>query len=157
MPRFSTSSQMTASGICLASFLTSRRTQRSSRTEKVWKLTPLLPSRDRSALTVALKPSAVRGTNISFYPLMWPESPLWHEASTHDKKPHVSVTPETSMGGLFNPLPGGAALLVTARALKVVPSVIPHRGPDMSPRDLRIVATSYKAAGSEWSEPWAWD
>ena len=58
---------------------------------------------------------------------------------------------------LFNRLPGGTALLVTARALKVVPSGMPHRGPDMSPRDLRIVATSDKAAGSVWSEPWAWD
>jgi hypothetical protein len=47
-------------------FLTSSRTQRSSGREKVWKLTPLLPTMHRSALTVALKPSAFRGTSIRF-------------------------------------------------------------------------------------------
>ena len=44
-----------ASGLCLPMFLISRRTQRSSGREKVCKLTPLLTSRDRRALTVALK------------------------------------------------------------------------------------------------------
>jgi hypothetical protein len=36
----------------------------------------LVPSRDRSALTVALKPSSVRGTSISFSPFIWADSPL---------------------------------------------------------------------------------
>jgi hypothetical protein len=37
-------------------------------------VTPLFPSRDRSALAVALKPSVVRGTSISFPPLPKPSS-----------------------------------------------------------------------------------
>ena len=95
MPRFSSSSRTTSSGMCLPRFLNSRRTQRSSGREKVWKLTPLLPSRDLSALTVALNPSEVRGTSVSFSPLIWAESQLWHEARNQVRKPHVSVTPDT--------------------------------------------------------------
>ena len=79
MSRVSITSQKKSSGIYLSRFLTSRRIQRSSGREE-WKLTPLLPSRDRSALSVGLKPSAVRGTSINLSPLIWRESPLWHEA-----------------------------------------------------------------------------
>ena len=43
-------------------------------------------------MTVALKPSAVRGTSISFSPLIWADNQLWHEARNHVRKPRVSVT-----------------------------------------------------------------
>ena len=39
--------------------------------------------------------------------------------------------------------------------LKVVPSGMPHRGPDMSPRDMDLVALSVEVVGSEISEPLA--
>jgi len=90
--RFSNSFQM-SSCICLPR-LTSSCTQQSSGRD-VWELIPLLPSRDRTTLTVALKPSAVCATCISFSPLISAESPLWHETHIQDKKSHVSVTPET--------------------------------------------------------------
>jgi hypothetical protein len=52
--------------------------------------------------------------------------------------------------------PAGATLLVATLAFQVMQSDIPHRGPDMSSRDMRLVAASDEAAGSEWSEPFAW-
>ena len=54
-----------------AQIFTSRRTQRSSGREKVRKVTPLVPSRNRRALTVTLNPSAVHGTIINFPPFIW--------------------------------------------------------------------------------------
>ena len=38
---------------------------------------------------------------------------------------------------------------VATRAFDVVPSGMPNRGPNMSPRDMRLVTASYEAAGSE--------
>ena len=59
------------------------------------------------------------------------------------------------MGVLFFHSTAGATLLVATWALEMVSSGMPHRGPDMSPRDMRLVAASEEAAGSEWSEPLA--
>lgn len=42
---------------------------------------------------------------------------------------------------------------MAAWEFEVVPSDMPHRGPGMFPRDMRLVATSDDAAGSECSEP----
>lgn len=39
--------------------------------------------------------------------------------------------------------------------LKVVPSDMSHRGPDMYPRDVHLVALSVEVVGSEISEPLA--
>ena len=52
-----------------------KSTQRSSRSVKVWKLTPSISSRDRSALTAARNPSAVNGTTINFSPFSWAVRP----------------------------------------------------------------------------------
>jgi len=38
----------------------------------------------------------------------------------------------------------------------MVPSGMPHRGPDMPSRDMRLVVASDEAVGSKWSEPLAW-
>ena len=86
IPRASSSSRTTLSGTCLPRFFTSRRTQRSSGREKVWKVTPLLPSRDRRAMTVALKPSAVPGTIITFSPFIWVDRRLGHKVLNHARK-----------------------------------------------------------------------
>ena len=40
-------------------------------------------------------------------------------------------------------------------AFKVVPSGMPHRGPDISLLYMSLVAVSDNSAGSEWSEPLA--
>jgi hypothetical protein len=77
MPRISSSYFTTPSGTCLPRFWTSRRTQRSPGRTNVWKIKHSPTFMDRSALTVVLKPSAVRGTNIS---LTWAVSPLRHDA-----------------------------------------------------------------------------
>jgi len=100
-----------------------------------WKLTPLLPSRDRSALTVAQYPSAVHATSISSSPLIWVESPLWQEARKHLKYPRVSGDPWDVGWGLIFPPDCGCVTVRNHLALFVVPSGMPHVGPDMSPRD----------------------
>jgi hypothetical protein len=53
--------------------------------------------------------------------------------------------------------PRGTALLGAAWALVVAPSGMPHRGPDTSSRDMRLVAASEEAAGSMGVEPLAVD
>lgn len=60
------------------------------------------------------------------------------------------------MGDLFCRSPAGETLFVATSAFQVVPSVMPHKGPDMSSRDMRLVAAPEEAAGSLWSEPLAW-
>jgi hypothetical protein len=136
MPRASSSSQTALSGICLPRIFIRGRTKRSSGREKVWKLTPLPPSRDRRELTVARKPSAVPGTIISFSPFSWAERLLGHCVLNQVRKPRVSETPETKMGVLLGRSPAGATLSV-----RVVPAGMPPRGPDMSV-DMRLVAAS---------------
>jgi hypothetical protein len=53
---------------------------------------------DRSVLTVALKPSAFRGTSIGISPLIRTERPPWHEACIHDKKPRLPVAADINKG-----------------------------------------------------------
>jgi len=71
MFRDSNSSLTTLSGLPLPRFFTRSRTQRSSESVKVWKLTPSFASRDRSARN----PSAVDGTTINFSPFNWTVRP----------------------------------------------------------------------------------
>jgi hypothetical protein len=85
-------------------------------------------------------------------PLIWAENPLRHEACIHDKNPHESVTPETWMGVLLCCSPVGATATLV---LKVVPSGMPHRGRDVSLRDMHLVAVAVEVVGSERSEPLA--
>jgi len=47
----------------------------------------------------------------------------------------------------------GAALFVATWAFVVAPSGMPHSGPDMSPRDMRLMAVSGEAAGLAGTEP----
>lgn len=81
----------------------------------------------------------------------WAENRLWYETRILVRAPHVSVTHEMSMGILYCRSPLGKATW----AFEVVLSGLPHRGPDMYPRDICLVAASGKAAGSEWNEPLA--
>jgi hypothetical protein len=124
-------------------------TERSSGRTQLWKLTPLLPSRDWRALIVARKSSAVPGTITSFSPFKWAERLLRHCVLNEVRKPRVSWNPETKMGVLFVHSPAEATLLV-----RVVPGGMPYRGPDMSV-DMRLVAASEEAAGSGLSDPLA--
>jgi hypothetical protein len=64
----------------------------------------LLPSKDRSALTEALNSPEVRGTSISFSPLIWADSPLWHEARINDKTTMRDRFPWDEERGLILPL-----------------------------------------------------
>ena len=132
---------MTLSGIPLPRFFTNSRTQRSSGSVKVWKLTPSFPSRDRNELTVALKPSAVDGTTIKFSPFNWAVKPLGQDARNQARKGLVSLTPVLKLGVLLGRSPAAATL-----ALQVVPTGGTLRGPDM-----RLVAVSVETAVSN---PW---
>jgi hypothetical protein len=51
----------------------------------------------------------------------------------------------------------GAALVVATWAFVVAPSGMPHSGPDMSPRDMRLMAVSVEAEGSAGTVPLAVD
>lgn len=59
------------------------------------------------------------------------------------------------MGVFFCWLPAGATLLLATWAFELMPQGMPHRGPDMSPRDTCLLAFSNEATGSEWSKPFA--
>ena len=134
--RDSSSSLTTLSDIPLPRFFTRSRAQRSSGIVKVWKLTPSFPSRDRSALTAALNPSAVDGTNINFSPFSWAIRTPGQDARNQARKERVSLTPEIKMGiWLGRSHAGGQALATWAFAVE--PSGLPLRGPDMS-LDMRL-------------------
>ena len=153
MFRDSSSSRTTLSGIHLPRFFTRSRTQWSSGSVKVWKLTPSRSSRDRSALTAARYPSAVDGTTINFSLFNWAASPPGQDAHKQARKARVSRTPEIKMGVLLGRSPAGTQVLVTW-ALVVVPSGMSLRGPDMS-EDMRLFADSEETAGSDMSESMA--
>ena len=76
---------------------------------------------------MALKPSAVPGMIISFSPFIWADRLQGHKVLNHARMPRVSVSP-------------------------VVPAAMQLRGPDIS-TDMRLLAASEEAAGSEESEP----
>jgi hypothetical protein len=117
----------------------------------VWKLTPSLPSRDRSALITARNPSAVAGTTINFSLLSRAVRPPGQDARNQARKARVSLASEIKMGVLLGSCSAGKQVLVT-RAFGVVPSGLSLRGPDMS-SDMRLLAVSDETAGSDRSEP----
>jgi hypothetical protein len=90
------------------------------------------PSRDRSVMTAALNPSAVDGMTINFSLFSWAVRPPGQEARNQARKARVSRKPAIKMGVLLGRSPMGAALLVATWAFVVVPSGMPHNGPDMS-------------------------
>jgi hypothetical protein len=51
----------------------------------------------------------------------------------------------------------GAALLAATWACVVAPLGMPHRGPDMSLKDMRLMTAPAEAAGSAEAEPLAVD
>jgi hypothetical protein len=95
---------------------------------------------------VALNPSAVPGTIINFSPFIWADRLLGHEVRNHARNLRVSVTPVTKTGVLLGRSPAG-----TAPASEVSAGML-LRGPDML-TDMRLLAASEEAAGSEESEP----
>jgi hypothetical protein len=107
MSRAFISSRTTLSGIPLRRFFTRSHKQRSSGSVKVWKLTPPLPSTDRSALTAVLKPLAVDGTTISFSVFSWVVRPPGQDARNQAGKARALRTPEIKMGVLLGRSPAG--------------------------------------------------
>ena len=107
-------------------------------------------SRDRSALTAALKLLAVDGTTITFSALIWAVRPPEQDARNQARKARVSRTPEIKMGVWLGPSPAFRQVLVTW-ALAVVPSGLSFRGPDMS-LDMRLLNVSEETADSKGPE-----
>jgi hypothetical protein len=95
---------------------------------------------------VALNPLAVPGTIFNISHFIWADRLLGHRDLNHARKPRVSVTPVTKTGVLLGRSPPGTA------QTSVVPAGMLPRGPDMS-KDMRLLAASEQAAGSEESEP----
>jgi len=86
-------------------------------------------SRERNALTAALKPLAVDGTTISFSAFSWAVRSPWQDARNQARKVRASRTPEMKMGFLLVRSPSGKQVLVTW-AFGVVASGLLPRGPD---------------------------
>ena len=106
--------------------------------------TPLLPSKDRRALTVVLNLYAVAGTTIKLSSLRWADRPLGQAAHNHIRNALVPVTPKIKMGNLLRRSPAAVQVLVTW-AFVVVPSDVPFRDMDMSLVDVRLVSVSETA------------
>ena len=98
MSRDSSSLRTTLSVMPLPRFFTRSRTQQSSGSMKVWRLTPSPPSRDHSVLTAALKPLVIDGTTTSFSAFSWAVRPPGQDAHNQARKERVSQTPEIKIG-----------------------------------------------------------
>jgi hypothetical protein len=85
--------------------------------------TPTLPpSRERRALTLARKPSAVDGTTISFSDFSWAVRSLGQDARNKARKVLVLVTPEIKMAvSLIGPLGFCGATGAATTATYVIP------------------------------------
>jgi hypothetical protein len=103
---------------------------------------------------LAREPSAVDGTTINFSTLSWGVSSLGQEVHNQARKTRVWFKPE-KLGVLLRRCPASAQVLTTW-ALESVSSGMPHRGQDMSPRDMHLGAASDEAASSGRPEPLAW-
>jgi len=117
---------------------------------KVWKRTPSFPSRESSALTATLNPSAVDGTTINFWHFRLAVRPPEQVACNQARKVRPSPKPEIKMVVLLGCSPSGRDVLATSAWL-VVPSGLSLRGPYMSV-DMRLLVISDVTLGSEWSE-----
>jgi hypothetical protein len=130
-------------------FFTRSRTQRSSGSVNVWKLTPSFPSRDGSARIAALNPSAVDGTTINFSTFSWAIRHPGQFDRNQARKLRSSLTPAIKMGVFLHRFPAGKQVLFTS-AFGVVPSGMSLRGPDTSV-DMCLCAASIEAADSDMS------
>jgi len=147
MFRDCSSSLTTLSGIPLPRFFTRSHAQRSSGRVKVWKLTPSFPSRDSSALTAALKLSAVDGTTINFSLFSWTIRLPGLDTRRQGRKERTSLTPELKIDVLLQRCRAGMQALATW-AFAVVPSGLSLRGTDMS-LDMHLLAISVETPGSD--------
>jgi len=116
---------------------------------KIWKLTPFFPSRDRSALTAALTPSAVDGTTTNFSPFSWTVRLPGQEARNQARNEWASLTPEIKIGVLLGRSPAGRQVLATW-AFEVMSSGMSLRDPDMS-LDMRLLVVSVETPYSDGS------
>jgi hypothetical protein len=107
LPRAPTSFWTTLSGMDLSTFFTRSPIVRFSRSEKLWKDTPLPPSRDLSAAILAWNPWAVFGTMIRRSALVWAMRPPRHAARIQARKPRMSLTSETKPGSCRLTFPQG--------------------------------------------------
>ena len=111
------------------------------------------PSRDRSALTTALKPLAVDGITISFSAFSWTVRQQGQEAHNQARKARASRTTEIKIGLLLGRSPAGK-LVLTTWALLVVKSGMSLRGPNMS-LDMLLLTLSGVTAVLDRSESMA--
>jgi hypothetical protein len=105
-------------------------------------------------LTLVLKLSVVCGTSISLFSL----SGLRVHCDIRPvsmTKIHASLWPLRCRWVSYFAAHLWERHLVATWVLEVVPSGMPHRGLDMSPRDMHLVAVSVDVVGSERSEPLA--
>ena len=110
-------------------------------------------SRDRSALTAALKPLAGDGKTLSYSASSWAVTPPGQDARNQARNARVSREPEIKMVVSLGRSPAGKQVLAT-RALVVVPSGLSLRGPDTS-LDIPLLTVSDETAGSDGSESMA--
>jgi len=106
---------------------------------KVWKFTPSFPSRDRSALTATLNPSAVDWTTINFSPFISVIRLPGQNARNQARKERVLKKHEIKMGVMLRRSPAGTQALATL-AFEAVPSGMPLRATDMS-LDMRLLVS----------------
>ena len=107
-------------------------------------------SRDRSALTAALKPLAVDGTTISFSASSWAVRPPGQYARNQARNARVSREPEIKMVVLLGRSPADKQVLVTW-AFEDVPSGFSLRGPYTWP-DMRLLTVSDETSEADVSE-----
>ena len=80
---------------------------------KLWKLTPPFPSRNRSAMTEAVNPSAVDGMTTNFSPFIWAIRPPLQDIHNQARKERASPKPEIKTGVLLGRSPAGRQILAT--------------------------------------------
>ena len=113
MSRDSSSPQTTLSGMPCPGLSTEAAKSSPPGSEKLWKLTPSPKSRERSALTEALKQLSVDGTTFSFSTFSWAVRPPGQDAGNQARKVRLSRIPQIKMGVLLEGSPVGKQVLVT--------------------------------------------
>jgi hypothetical protein len=120
---------------------------------KLLKLTPYNPSRDRSALSVAVNPSAADGSTINCSSCIWAMRPPGQDARNGARKEWESLKPEVRKGVLFGRSPAGGQALATW-AFSVVTFGLTFKGPDIS-LDMCLLVVSIQTPISDGFESMA--